>query len=343
MNTSVVTCVYRHAVREVQPGSALDTLLSDEFQSAPFDRLWWWQALDRHCDLPGTLYGARSQQGEAVLALHPKGPRHLHSLSNWYTFRFRPIVEGNPALLVDLARSLRKHARRITLDTVPDEDGSASRLVDTFRKAGWLVLRETCDTNHVLKLDGRGYAAYHASLPGPLRTTLKRKSAKVATTIHTRFEPETWARYEAIYARSWKPGEGSPAFLQAFAQAEGDAGRLRLGLAHDAARPDAPPIAAQLWTVEGGTAYIHKLAHLETARNLSPGSVLSAALFRHAIDTDGVDLVDFGTGDDPYKRDWMNEVRPRYRIEAFMPFAPANAPILLRRTLQRLAARIKRR
>ena len=76
-------------------------------------------------------------------------------------------------------------------------------------------------------------------------------------------------------------------------------------------------VAAQMWTVEGGAAFIHKLAHRPDAQTLSPGTVLSAALFRHVIDTDAVSLVDFGTGDDAYKRDWMEEQRPRFRITAW--------------------------
>ena len=99
--------------------------------------------------------------------------------------------------------------------------------------------------------------------------------------------------------------------LRAFAQSEAEAGRLRFGLA----LAEGEPIAAQFWTVENGTAYIHKLAHLESHRKLSAGTTLTTALFEHVIDCDNVDLVDFGTGDQPYKRDWMGSTRPRYRID----------------------------
>jgi len=97
-----------------------------------------------------------------------------------------------------------------------------------------------------------------------------------------------------------------------------------------------------MWTVEGGTAFIHKLAHRESAKALSPGSVLSAALFRHVIDEDRVATIDFGTGDDPYKRDWMEEVRSRWRLEIVRAGAPANWPFLAQKAAQSLAARIKR-
>ena len=60
----------------------------------------------------------------------------------------------------------------------------------------------------------------------------------------------------------------------------------------------------------------------------SPGTLLSAALFQHVIDVDGVDLIDFGTGNDAYKSEWMEDVRERYRLEMFWPNNPANWPYI---------------
>jgi hypothetical protein len=341
----VVKTEYHSDLEEVQTDDQLARLLSSECQSAPFDRLAWWQALCKYCGLTPMLAVARDGDAMAVLPL-TNNAGHASALSNWYTFRFRPVLSqahGSEALLVELARNLARKAHRLTLTGVPDEDGSASRLEAAFREAGWLVMRKACDTNHVLAVAGRSYEDYIAARPGKLRTTLKRKAGKLRADVLTRFDEAAWAEYEAIYAESWKPEEGSPAFLRAFAEAEGAAGRLRLGIARAADDRSSPAIAAQMWTVEGGTAFIHKLAHRETARALSPGSVLSAAMFRHVIDIDRVDLVDFGTGDDPYKRDWMETVRPRYRLEMFRPMDFRNLTILVGIALRRLAASAKAR
>jgi len=164
-----------------------------------------------------------------------------------------------------------------------------------------------------------------------MRTTLKRKAKKVSVDIHDRFDAEAWAAYEAIYGESWKPEEGDPALLRLFAQAEGDAGRIRLGIA----RAEGEAVAAQFWTVENGTAYIHKLAHRESAKPLSAGTTLSAALFERVIDGDKVDLIDFGTGNDSYKADWMEVDRPRYRIDCLDPKQPRAWPALAKRALAR--------
>ncbi|HOB15148.1 MAG TPA: GNAT family N-acetyltransferase, partial [Novosphingobium sp.] len=117
--------------------------------------------------------------------------------------------------------------------------------------------------------------------------------------------------------------------------AEGAAGRLRMAIA----RADGAAVAAQFWTVEHGTAFIHKLAHTEASKPLSPGTTLSAALFEQVIDRDKVSLVDFGTGNDGYKRDWMEQVRPRFRIEAFRPESPANWPKIAKLALRKALGR----
>lgn len=331
----MIAIEYHADLKEVQSDPGLAALLSPQIQHTPFDRLAWWQGLADHCGLDPLLAVARDGDAAAVLPLQ-RVAGGLSGLANWYSFRLRPVSSpgsDTAALLAALARDLARKAPRITLTGVPDEDGSAALTEAAFRQAGWIALRQPCDSNHVLHLRGRSYDDYLAGRPGPLRTTLKRKSGKVETAVLTAFDAAAWAAYEDIYAESWKPSEGSPAFLRGFAQQEGAAGRLRLGVAHAGGRA----IAAQMWTVEGGTAFIHKLAHREDAKPLSPGTVLSAALLRRVIDEDGVVLVDFGTGNDGYKRDWMEEVRPRYRLDMLRPGAPSNWPLLARRAVKRLA------
>lgn len=310
---------------------------------APFDRGEWWDGLARHCGMTPLYALASGPQGAAALVPLVAGDGGIVGpLANWYSFRWRPLVsdaERGPALLAAIFRDLGRHNWRVELAQVPGEDGSAALVANALRDAGWIVETSPHDINHVLPVAGRDYAGYLASRPGQLRSTLRRKAGRVACEVLTAFGDEAWDAYEAIYQLSWKGEEGSPAFLRGFAAAEGAAGRLRLGLA----RIDGEPVAAQFWTVEGGTAFIHKLAYREDARAHSPGTALTAALMRHVIDDDRVDLVDFGTGDDPYKRDWMDEARPRHRISALRPGAPRAWPHLARRAMQRLAARARRR
>ncbi len=125
-----------------------------------------------------------------------------------------------------------------------------------------------------------------------------------------------------MQARSWQgpePARGT-AFLRALAERESAAGTLRLGFA----RAQGRAVATQLWTIEGGVALIHKLAHDRAFDAQSPGTLLSHAMFARAIDRDGATLIDYGTGDNDYKADWMEQRLPLYRIDAFNPRSPAS-------------------
>jgi len=306
--------------------------------SGPFARAEWFALIE---DTGAKPFVALARDGEEAIALFlAERAGGLEAFTNWYAFTWSELVTAGaayPHLLDRLARDLRRRTSRIELSKLPDEDGTASRLESSMRRAGWLVLRETCDSNHVLPVEGRSYAEYLAARPGPLRTTLKRKARKVSVEILTNFHNDAWTSYQAVYAQSWKPEEGDPELLRRFAEAEGSAGRLRLGLA----RHDGEVVAAQIWTVEDGTAYIHKLAHLERAKPLSAGTTLTAALFEHVIDRDEVSLVDFGTGNDPYKRDWMEQVRPRFRLTCWRRSNPRNWPAIGKAALRTLVSRVR--
>ena len=63
------------------------------------------------------------------------------------------------------------------------------------------------------------------------------------------------------------------------------------------------------------------------------------ALFEHAIDRDGVEWVDFGTGDDSYKRDWMEQVRARWRLTCWRPERPRNWLAIGRAWARKLVSR----
>jgi hypothetical protein len=312
----VAAIIYHDTVNDVQGLSPWGT--------GPFARREWFALLEAHGHRP-LLAVARDGAAEAILPL-VQGKRGLEMLTNWYAFTCQPVGTGaaDETPLEMLARALASRTGRIELAKLADESGTASRLESAFRKAGWSVFREPCDNNHFLPVNGRSYAEYLAGRPGPLRTTLKRKARKVELRLSQDFDPADWAAFEDIYCRSWKPAEGDPALLRAFAEGEAVLGHMRFGLA----LAEGEPVAAQFWTVEHGRAYIHKLAHLPEFEPLSPGTTLTAALMEQVIDRDRVTEVDFGTGNDRYKADWMDGVRPRFRLVCLRKQSPANWPEL---------------
>lgn len=309
---------------------------ADLASSGPFTRADWFALLAAHAPNPPLIAIARND--DSIMAwplVHANG--RIEPLLNWYSFSWQPLVSTienlfQAELMASLARTLRERSARLTLWPLPDENGLASAMERAFRSAGWIVARRVSDSNHWLETGGRRFKAYLRGRPGALRAALDRKGKHLETEIFDYFDVDTWDIYEHIYANSWKPAEGNATLLRQFAEAEGAAGRIRLGITRHQGRP----VAAQFWTVEAGTAWIHKLAHDERARHLSPGTVLTAAMLEHAMDRDEVGLVDFGTGDDSYKRDWMEAVRPRYLLDCHNPSRPASWPHIARAAVQRL-------
>jgi hypothetical protein len=223
-------------------------------------------------------------------------------------------LSGNnaEAAVGELRRGLRKaRISRLSLSPLGADDPLPSAL----KRSGWTTRLSETSVNWRVRTAGMSFADYWASRPSQLRNTVKRRAraAQLHIRIHDAFDEEAWSHYEDVYRASWKQAEGSPAFMRALAQSEGEAGTLRLGLAYR----EGQPVAAQFWLVENGVATIHKLAYREDARQYSPGTILSVEMFRRAIDIDRVELIDFGTGGDGYKADWMSEAEPLYTLTAY--------------------------
>ena len=103
--------------------------------------------------------------------------------------------------------------------------------------------------------------------------------------------------------------EPYPRFNAALLEAMAGIGAMRLGVMW---RGEVP-VAAQYWTVWDGVATVLKLAHDDAAKSLSPGTLLTAHMIRGLL-AEGVSELDFGRGDDGYKRDWAGVRRQRIGV-----------------------------
>jgi hypothetical protein len=293
-----------------------------------FERIEWFRLIERHCPPPGRLLVIRARQGDWQAWLFVKVDGHKAvALANWYSLSFGAIIScmdrhGGYMLTEALIAGLRRYRPRIAaVEFYPLTAGDALSL--SFPGKFWLSRVSPATVRWAMNTSGMDFAAYWAERPSRLRNTAARKAKAAALDIqiHTTFSEQGWADYESVYAASWKPEEGSPAFLRALAEMEGEAGNLRLGIASK----DGRPVAAQLWLTEGRIATIHKLAYVEDAKALSPGTVLSMEMFRHALDVDRVNGIDFGLGDDAYKKDWIDHSRPMNRLVAYDMLNPRGA------------------
>ncbi len=316
-----------HSLKEA--AEALKGRLDRAVTPCLFDRLSWLDLLHGHifADMPVRIFHAVDGDAEAWLFLLAPQARRLSALANWYSFSWAPLFFGNPdsaarhALLTAIARRIARDTAHVDLYPVTRDDGMAALVMAAFRQAGWFAVHRAYGGKYTLDVQGRDFATWWAQRPGPLRTLVRRrsKSSPLALSITDRLTEQDWQDYVAVSAKSWKEPETGLPFLRALAEQESAAGTLRLGFA----RLDGRAVATQLWTIDHGTALIHKLAHDRAFDTLSPGTLLSHAMFAHAIDVDRVATIDYGTGDNGYKTDWTDRRHTLYRLDCYNPRYPS--------------------
>ena len=156
-----------------------------------------------------------------------------------------------------------------------------------------------------------------AARPARLRNTIDRKQRKLEREqgydmrlyIDNDLQ-KALADYNAIYTASWKANEIFGEFIEGLVTNMSGQGWLRLAILYIAGQP----AAAQIWFVVNARASIFKLAYDESWKQFSAGSILTSYLMKQVIDVDKVDEIDFLTGNDAYKQDWMTERRQRWRL-----------------------------
>lgn len=269
--------------------------------------------------------------GSALSLLFASAPhsRAWRGFTNYYASLYTPFVGTVSAAARDqLVRELaavRPAPESVDLSPLSTEDADATQAA--FRAGGWITRRYDCFGNWYLPCDGLGFDAYMAARPTQLLNTWRRRSRKFSTApspgesgrLQLVTSPAEVAAamqaYGQVYAKSWKGHEPYPSFVPGWARICAERGWLRLGLAWwgDV------PVAAQFWFTIGRRAYIFKLAYDESFAKLSAGTVLSAFLFKQALDVDRVEEIDYLTGDDEYKRAWVTHRRPRVGVVACNP------------------------
>lgn len=259
----------------------------------------------------------------AVPGRLPVAGRRLAALANCYSCEFRPLLAEPVAASAGLlAQALAADAWDMAdINSLDVDDPAFPALVGALAGAGFRVQSYFHFGNWYERTTGLDHESYLARLPGRLRNTLRRRERRLAASGRGRFEliagadglEAAIAAYLAVYRRSWKRPEPYPDFIPRLIRRCAALGCLRLGLLWI----DGTAAAAQIWIVWGERATIFKLAHDESFREFSPGSLLTSAMLRQVLDEDRVAEVDFGRGDDAYKRLWLPRRRERWGIAAF--------------------------
>ena len=229
----------------------------------------------------------------------------------------------------------------LRLDALDSADTAFTAFQQGLAEGGLAVTRFRHFANWFERIDN--FADYWNGRGSRLKSTVKRKAAPLLRENRLVFEQidlaADWRRgagiYQKIYAGSWKPDEPHPHFIEALLEKLGGRGIARLGVA----LIDGQPVAAQIWLVREGAATIFKLAHDPAFDRHSPGTLLTHWILRLLHERDGVREVDFGRGDDAYKRLWLSHCQAR---EGLLAANPRTLKGLLSVAVDILPARFKR-
>jgi CelD/BcsL family acetyltransferase involved in cellulose biosynthesis len=282
--------------------------------------------------------------GDQVAALVPmqRLGRTLGSLTTPYTCEYTPLFApgldsaSRIAAVAGFARFCRGSG--VTrLDALPLEWEALPDLLAGLRRAGLRALRFDHFGNWREDVRGLDWRAYLHGRPGALRETIRRRLRRAEALPDARFtllsQPaemdQAAEAFEDVYRRSWKQPEPYPAFNTALMRAMAEPGALRFGLWSIGDQN----VAVQVWVVTAGRAIVLKLAHDEAFRSHSPGTVLMALMLRHLLDQEHVAEIDFGRGDDAYKRGWAADRRQRTGLLLVNPWRVTGAAALLRHAI----------
>lgn len=280
----------------------------------------------------GRLYGVWP-----LVRIRERGRMVLRAMGNYYTpyatLPFDYDADDAADIFTSAIAQLRAGVDKIEVWPVAPDD----RLMEFLARSDSVhaVLEpETVNWSH----DVDGVEAYFNALSGKLRSTIVRKMRALAARsqveyrIHTSLDGLDAAMddYFTVYVGSWKLPEPFPDFIRGLARLAASEGWLRLGLL----KVDGQPVAAQMWLVRDGVAYIYKLAYVTESAHWSPGTVLTWHLIENVIKHDQVRHFDYLTGDDNYKQDWMTDSRTLKRVTFANWRRPLGLLFLLRTTLR---------
>lgn len=322
------------------PASYKQLFLGGESASF-FHGLAWYQNLSATTMNSGEtplIMSAESENGTPIVVLplkHAQANRRifklrtLSSFSNYYTTRYAPLLNASFSLA-----EIRKALTFAVRASIPSWDVMNLRpldyesilfpaLVDALREAGMVVQTYFCHGNWYYPVNGRSYKEYLDSLRSSVRNIALSKNKKLERTGRARVEiitgpeglDEAIQAYEKVYSASWKNREPHPQFVPGLIRMCAEKGWLRLGLAY----VDNEPAAAQLWIINNGIASIYKIAYDQRFKDLSIGSYLMTRMMQQALDVDRVRELDYLSGDDRYKSDWMSHRREQWGILAMNP------------------------
>lgn len=324
--------------------SEYDQLFQDAGKQSYFHSKPWFKNFINTAIDPGDeprIYGAKVDNEDitpnCVLMMRSSNndasfgkARVLTSLSNFYSMEFSPHVRRGSGIqteeTITIVKAIVDESPRwdiIRFSPMLKDSPNYNSFMRALKVSKLFIEPYFQFGNWYETIEVPNFDAYLKNRPSKLKNTYKRKSRSLAKSGRAKYRLYSTAdnidagiiAYTAIYNSSWKEPEQYPAFIPSLIRSSARAGGLRLGILF----VDDEPAAAQIWMVGGKRATIYKLAYDERFKSLSVGTILGMELAKHVIETDRVNEIDYGSGDDPYKKDWMSSRREFWGLLGYNP------------------------
>jgi hypothetical protein len=305
------------------PESANALFAKAEKDSLFFSRPWFENLAATALEDDQLMRLACVLEGESVLAILPLMKRTSesgYSLSHNYTSLYTLLLAENhqQTILTCLVQGLSQlPLQLLRMEPVAEDDSQMQRLQSVMESNGFNCHCGFRFYNWIHRLQGQSFADYMLTRPARVRNTIARKQRKLEREhgynirIFTGDDvPLAMVDYNAIYQASWKANELFGGLMDGLVTRLSKQGWSRLAILYI----EGQPAAAQLWFVVHGKASIFRLAYDEVWKQYSPGSILTRYLMAYVIDIDKVEEIDFLTGNETYKQDWMSERRERWGL-----------------------------
>lgn len=256
----------------------------------------------------------------AILPLMISDKGIAYSLKHRYTPHYSLLLhhKNQNAILNCMVQGLMELSiKGLLLEPVSKSDENLNKLVTIFNSEDYTTSYTFRHYNWIYRNQGESFNDYIAKRPARLRNTIARKKRKLEREqsydirlYQNNDVPQYMPDYYAVYNSSWKAHEQYRHFLDTIVAEFSKSGWTRLAILYI----NSQPAAAQLWFVCQNKASIFRLAYDEKWKHYSTGSILTCYLMQHVIDTDKVNEIDFLTGNESYKQDWMTERRECYLL-----------------------------
>ncbi|MBF0265992.1 MAG: GNAT family N-acetyltransferase [Gammaproteobacteria bacterium] len=280
---------------------------------------------------------------QAILPLIKNNNGNWEALSHPYGSEFSILINHinkKDEVITCLAQGLSQLSfKSISIKPFDKDDQNIINLKQSFELNGIVCHQGFRFYNWTCELKDLNFSVYMSKRPSKVRNTIARKDRKlkrehgynIKLFINDMLEQAMDDYYKVIQS-SWKAKEQYLELMNELVNRFAKEGCLRLAIMY----VDEKPIAAQLWFVVHRKASIFRLAYNEKWKKYSPGSILTKFLMEYVIETDKVDELDFLTGNEQYKQDWMTMRKERWEMVCVKTTKPTSKVKQIIANLKRL-------